>query len=120
MTSSDHNRTLGILHSLIGLLVLCGLIIAATLEAQRHLNEIVQRTAWMLYLLPLPLLQLLMAYGLFTRRPWGRFLALLFSLLYMFIFPLGTLLAAYTWYFLQSQNGRELYKHSGRGLSDAG
>lgn len=67
----------------------------------------------MLYLLPLPLLQLLTAYGLFRRRPWGRLLALIFSLLYLFVFPLGTLLAAYTWYFLQTQGGRELYKHGG-------
>lgn len=120
MTPFDHNRTLGILHGLIGLLVLIGLTIAFILEAQRRPDEVIQRITWTLYLLPLPLLQLLTAYGLFTRRPWGRLLALIFSLLYMFIFPLGTLLAAYTWYFLQSQNGRELYKHSERGLSDAG
>lgn len=63
----------------------------------------------MLYVLPLPLLQLLTAYGVFTIRRWGRTLALIFSVLYVFVFPLGTLLAVYTWWVLYGENGRQLY-----------
>lgn len=63
----------------------------------------------MLYVLPLPALQLLTAYGLFTVRRWGRILSLLFSVLYVWVFPFGTLLAIYTWWFLYGEMGRRLY-----------
>jgi hypothetical protein len=67
------------------------------------------RLRWMLYVLPLPLIQLLTAYGLFTLRRWGRVLALLFSVLYVWVFPFGTLLAVYTWWVLYGESGRNLY-----------
>jgi uncharacterized membrane protein (DUF2068 family) len=63
----------------------------------------------MAYVLPLPLLQFLTSYGLFIVRRWGRFLALFFSTLYVLIFPLGTLLAVYTWWVLYGEAGRRLY-----------
>lgn len=63
----------------------------------------------MLYALLLPVLQLLTAYGLFTMKRWGRVLALTFCVFYVWVFPLGTLLAAYTWWFLYSDKGRQLY-----------
>jgi hypothetical protein len=109
MNPYDHNRTLVIVHGLIGLLALTGLIIAAVLEAKRHPGEAMQRISWMAYLLPLPILQLLTAFGLFGKRWWGRILAFFLSVLYVFIFPLGTLLAIYTWWFLNSEGGRGLY-----------
>lgn len=109
MTPRDHNRTVGILHGLISVLVLTGFIVAAVLEARRNPSDATQRLAWMLYALPLPLLQLLTAYGVFTIRRWGRSLALLLSLFYVLLFPLGTLLAIYTWWVLYGENGRQLY-----------
>ncbi len=60
-------------------------------------------------MLPLPLLQLLTAYGLFTVKRWSRILALLFSALYIWLFPLGTLLAVYTWWVLYGETARRLY-----------
>lgn len=63
----------------------------------------------MLYLLPIPLLQILTAFGLFTRRKWGRIIALVLSAFYVWVFPLGTLLAIYTWYVLYGATGRHLY-----------
>ena len=63
----------------------------------------------MLYVLPLPLIQLLTAYGVFILRRWGRTLALLLSVLYVWVFPFGTLLAVYTWWVLFGETGRSLY-----------
>ena len=112
MTSRDHNKTVGIAHGLVGALVLTGLTIVAMLEARRRPSDSVERLAWMIYLLPLPLLQLLTAYGVFTIRKWGRMLALIFSVFYIWLFPLGTLFAAYTWWFLYGEMGRRLYNQS--------
>lgn len=109
MSPLDHNKTLGFLHGLIGTLVLIGLIGAVAFEARRRPSDAAQRLAWMLYLLPLPLLQILTALGLFIRRKWGRILALVFSTFYVWVFPLGTLLAIYTWYVLYSETGRNMY-----------
>ena len=109
MTPRDHSRTVGILHALVGVLVLMGFIVAVVLEARRRPSDAAQRLAWMLYVLPLPLLQLLTAYGVFTIRKWGRVLALLVSVFYVLLFPLGTLLAIYTWWVLYGENGRQLY-----------
>jgi glycerol uptake facilitator-like aquaporin len=108
MSEGDHNRTLGLLHGLIAVLLLIGLILAALLEMRRR-PDVAERLIWILYVLPLPLLQLLTADGLFTIRRWGRFLALALCVLYVWIFPLGTLLGAYTWWFLYSDAGRKLY-----------
>jgi hypothetical protein len=38
------------------------------------------------------------AYGLVTRRPWGRTLAIVVAVLALFNFPLGTALGIYTLY----------------------
>lgn len=109
MTLSDHNRTLSIIHGLLGALVMAGLSVAAVAEVRRRPSDATEKLRWMLYLLPLPLLQLLTAYGVFTLRRWGRVLALLFSLLYVWVFPFGTLVAVYTWWVLYGETGRHLY-----------
>ena len=94
---------------MVGILILAGLVIAAVFEARRRPSDAVQRLAWLLYLLPFPLLQILTAFGLFARRKWGRILALVLSAFYVWVFPLGTLLAIYIWYVLYSDTGRQLY-----------
>lgn len=100
------------LHALVGALVLVGLATAAVSEARRHQWDALERLGWMFYALPLPLLQLLTAYGVFTVRMWGRVLALLLSILYVWVFPFGTLLAVYTWWFFYGETGRKLYNRS--------
>lgn len=100
------------LHAVVGALALVGLIVAAISEARRHPSEAFERLRWMLYVLPLPLLQLLTVYGIFTLRSWGRILALLFSVLYIWVFPFGTLLAVYTWWFFYSETGRRFYNRA--------
>lgn len=112
MTPRDHNKTVGIAHGLVGTIVLTGLAVAAVVEARRRRSDAAESLAWMLYVLPLPLLQLLTAYGVYTIKRWGRTLALVFSILYVLIFPLGTLLAAYTWWVLYGETGRQMYDQS--------
>jgi hypothetical protein len=110
MTSLDHNKTIGLAHGLIGVLALTGLIVAAVLEIRKSLfSDLITNFPSALYFLPIPFLQILTAYGLFRRKPWARILVLLFSVLYVWIFPLGTLLAIYTWWFMNSANGKQLY-----------
>lgn len=109
MGPQAHNRTLGLIQGLVGILVLSGLIIATTLEARRRPSDAAERLVWVVYVLPLPLLQLLTSYGLFTKRKWGKILALTLSVLYVWVFPLGTLLAIYTYWFLLSESARQLY-----------
>jgi glycerol uptake facilitator-like aquaporin len=112
MTLRDHNRTLGIIHGLLGTLVLVGLAVTAVSEARRHPADALERLRWMLYVLPLPLLQLLTGFGLLKARRWGRILAFVLSVAYVWVFPLGTLLAVYTIWFLQGEGARQLYKRS--------
>jgi hypothetical protein len=109
MTPRDHNRTVGIAHALVGTLTLTGLIIAIVSEARRHPSEVLERLGWVPYVLPLPLIQLLTAYGLFFTRRWGRALALILSAVYVWVFPVGTLLGVYTFWFLLSEGGKSLY-----------
>ena len=49
------------------------------------------------------------AYGLLRRRPWGRILALVSTVLFVWLVPLGTALAVYAWWFLHSEGGKQLY-----------
>lgn len=110
MTAQEHNRTLGIIYGLIGALMLIALIIIAVFEVRKHPSDLIQRVGWEFYLLLLPLLKLFTAYGLYSRRRWARIIALIFSVLYIWIFPLGTVLAIYTWWFLHSEGGKQLYR----------
>lgn len=109
MSPPEHNKTLGFIHGLLGALVLIGLIMAAIFEVRRRPSDAAQRLVWMSYVLPLPVLQILTALGIFARRRWGRILALTFAVFYVWIFPLGTLLALYTWYVLFGETGRQMY-----------
>lgn len=66
----------------------------------------------MFYVLPLPLLQLLTSFGLLKTRRWGRVLAFVLAAVYVWVFPLGTLLAVYTYWFLVSEVGKQLYNRA--------
>jgi hypothetical protein len=110
MTPQDHNKTLGVIYGLIGTLALAGVIVATALEMCKGTSTDLPSTfPSALCFLPIPLLQLLVAYGVLRTKHWARILALLFSLLYVWIFPLGTLLAIYTWWFLHTTSGKQLY-----------
>jgi hypothetical protein len=109
MSPEDHNKTLSIIYLLISVLILIALVVGAVSEMRRHPSDFIQRVGWGFYVLPLPLLKLLTAYGLYNRRRWSRIIALIFSVLYIWIFPLGTGFAIYTWWFLFSADARQLY-----------
>ena len=115
MTPRDHNKTIGIAFGLIGLLMLIGLMVVVGQNMQKPAPAgHVPALPWELYLLPIPLIHLLISYGLFRRRRWARLLALIFSVLYVVILPLGTALAIYTWVFMHSPPGRALFNvHNG-------
>lgn len=93
-------------------MALVGLAVAALSEARRHPADALERLRWMLYVLPLPLLQLLTSFGLLKTMRLGRILAFVLSALYVWLFPLGTLLAVYTVWFLQGEGARGLYASS--------
>jgi uncharacterized membrane protein (DUF2068 family) len=110
MTPRDHSKTIGIAFGLIGLLMLAGLTVLVWQQLQQHAPAGCDSSLpWELYLLPLPLLHLLTSYGLFRRRRWARLLALIFCVLYVVIFPLGTALAVYIWVFMHSVDGRAYF-----------
>lgn len=110
MTPRDHSKTIGIAFGLIGMLMLAGLTVVVWQQMQKHaLADRASFVPWELYLLPLPLLHLLTSYGLFRRMRWARLLALIFCVLYVVIFPLGTALAVYIWVFMHSAEGRAYF-----------
>jgi hypothetical protein len=53
-------------------------------------------------------LHLVLAWGLFEREPWGRFLGLVLGFLALVRFPFGTALGIYTlWVLLPETSGKE-------------
>lgn len=110
MTPRDHSKTIGIAFGLIGLLMLAGLTVVVWQQLQKHDSAgRASSVPWELYLLPVPLLHLLTSYGLLRRKRWTRLLTLIFCVLYVVIFPLGTALAIYIWVFMHSAEGRAYF-----------
>jgi hypothetical protein len=122
MTPQDHNKTLALLYGIIGTLALTGLTFIVMRQIDKSPSSVPSQTAQHIKLLVAiknsaadlslllpPLLQLVTAYGLFMKRRWGRIIALIFSAFFVLLFPLGTGLAIYTWWFLHSKGARQLY-----------
>ena len=114
MTPRDHNKTLAIIYSLLGGL----LAVAALVEFVRVITldrelERIRTSTELKVVIPVGLLLMAFlistAYGLLRRRPWGRVLALVSTILFIWLFPLGTALAIYSWWFLHSEGGKQLY-----------
>jgi len=114
MTPQDHNKTLGIIYSFLGgLLTLAALVeLVRVITLERELERI--RTSTELKVV-IPVGLLLMAFllstafGLLRRRRWGRVLALVSTVLFVWLVPLGTALAIYAWWFLHSEGAKQLY-----------
>jgi fatty-acid desaturase len=117
MTPHDHNKTLGIIYSFLGgilvLATLVELVRVIVLEKERdriRLDSFLQ----IVILIALALMAILLstAYGLSRRKRWARISALILSGLLIWLFPLGTALAIYTWWFLHSEGAKQLYARS--------
>lgn len=114
MTPQDHNRTLGIIYGFLG-----GLLSAAALVELVRVITIEKELARIRsdpYVLVLIIVGLLLtvlllstAYGLFRRKRWARVSSLILAGLFIWFVPLGTALAIYSWWFLQSEAARQLY-----------
>jgi chromate transport protein ChrA len=117
MTPQDHNRTLGIIYGFLGgILTLASLVeLVRIITIEKELARI-QADSLLQLLIAVALLLMIflyaIAYGLFRRRRWARIAALVSSGLFVWLFPLGTALAIYTWSFMHSEGGKSLYSRS--------
>jgi hypothetical protein len=117
MTAQDHNKTLGIIYGFLGGL----LTVAAVVELvrviiiERELERIRSDSLLQILILIALILTVIIlstAYGLLRRRRWARIPALILSALFVWLFPLGTALAIYTWWFHHSEGAKNLYSRS--------
>jgi drug/metabolite transporter (DMT)-like permease len=117
MTPQDHNKTLGIIYCFLG-----GLLTAAALielfrviTIEKELARIRSDSSLLALIivgLLLTVVLLCTAYGLFKRRRWARMSSLILAGLFIWLVPLGTALAIYSWWFLQSEGAKKLYSKS--------
>jgi cytochrome bd-type quinol oxidase subunit 2 len=125
MTPQDHKKTLcliyGLLGAVFGLLILISpWIIARNITEQpsaRRADQIITATIIFSIVFLLTALLIITAYGLFKRKSWSRTPALILAALMIWIFPLGTALSVYTWWFMHSEGGKELYSKTQKSKS---
>jgi hypothetical protein len=117
MNPQDHNKTLGIIYSILGGLLAVGALVELVriITIEKELAKIqadsLLQTLIIIGLL-LTVILLSTAYGLFKRRRWARIFTLILAGLFVWLFPLGTALAVYTWWFMHSEGSKQLYsKH---------
>lgn len=114
ISPEDHNRTLVVIHSLVGGLFTLPLIAAPWVIAKnvdsypspRREGQIIIAVVAVSVVLLLALIFLLTAIGLYQRKLWGRRLAFVTSVL-LLVWPPA---AAYTWWFIHTEAGKQLYK----------
>jgi xanthine/uracil permease len=114
MTPQDHNKTIGIIYSLLGgavALVFCVfLVIAVKVGLSNPSDHKDSLPLWeMASTLFGASLLLSIAWGLFKKKRWARIFALILSGILVWLVPLGTALAAYTWWFMHSDGAKQLY-----------
>lgn len=117
MSPQDHNKTLGIIFSFLGGLIALGALVelVRVIVIEKELSRIRSDSLLQILItiaLALMIFLLATAYGLFNRRPWARTLALILSGLFVWLFPLGTALAIYSWWYMHSEGVKRLYSGS--------
>ena len=117
MTPQDHNRTIGIIYGFMGgILTLAALVeLVRVMIIDKDLSRIQSDSLLQILIANALLLMIflyLIAYGLFRRSRWARIAALISSGLFVWLFPLGTALAIYTWSFMHSEGGKSLYSRT--------
>jgi hypothetical protein len=119
MTPQDHNKTLGIIYSLLGgasaLFFIWGPL-SLIFGKQRgfSLDDGLNRFLLVMWLILLifSLMTLSTAVGMFRRKAWVRKTAMIMAVLVIWWFPLGTALGIYTWWFMHSEASHQLYSNS--------
>jgi hypothetical protein len=117
MSPQDHNKTLGIIYSFLGGILAVGALVELirVITIEKELAKIQADSSLLtLIIIGVLLTGLLLSttYGLFKMRRWARILTLILSGLFVWLFPLGTALAVYTWWFMHSEGSKQLYsKH---------
>lgn len=116
MTPQVHNKTLCLVYSFLSaifiLLLLASPFIINNNVGDSHsisFEKLLTIIVICSIILVITLLLLSTAYGLFKRRRWVRVPALVLVMIFVWSFPLGTMLAIYTWWFLHSEGATEIY-----------
>lgn len=115
MSPSDHNKTLVIIYSLLGGFFTIPLIASPWIIAKNvrpypspgRDEQVIIAVVVFCAVLFLALLFLSTAFSLYRKTLLGRKLALISSVV---LFPLCPPIAAYTWWFMHSEGGKQLYK----------
>lgn len=114
MTSPDHNKTLVIIYSLLGAFFTLPILASPWILAKnvdsypspRRTDQVIIAAVVFCIVLFLALLFLVTALSMYRRRPSGRKLALVSSVL---LLPLLPPAAVYTWWFMHSEGGKQMY-----------
>jgi hypothetical protein len=119
MTPHDHNKTLAIIYSFLGGVVAVVLCIFIVRAFKVILNTSAQhKDSFPLAEIGITILGaaffLSIAYGLFKTKRWARISVLILTVVFVWLFPLGTAFAIYTWWFMHSEGAKTLYSISPR------
>lgn len=118
MTTKDHNKTLVIIYTALGVYVTLPMLAAPwVISSNIRSFSSPKSGTWVLIatiailsvLLCLALLFLSTALSLYRRNERGRRLALISAIV---VFPLCAPVTVYTWWFMHSAGGRQLYNVS--------
>ncbi|MGB7923490.1 MAG: DUF2127 domain-containing protein [Pyrinomonadaceae bacterium] len=117
MTPQDHNKTLGIIYGFLGgLLTIAALVeLIRVITIKKELSQIQDDSSLQTLIILgviLTFILLFTAYGLFKRKRWARILSLILAGLFIWLFPLGTALSVYIWWFMHSEGAKQLYSSS--------
>jgi hypothetical protein len=108
VTAQDHNRTLIILHSLLGAFFTLGLLASPWIIAQNFSDRGQVPTAVVIFgtVFLIAVLFWFTAVAEYRRKPLGRKLALISAAVALPIFwPVGV----YTWWFMHSEGAKQIY-----------
>jgi chromate transport protein ChrA len=114
MTPQDHNKTIVIIYSFLGVVLAGAAIIWLLKDVRRHQDWAlaIYKDAPLIAAAIVSTCLLSAVYGMIRRRRWARILALITTVFYVWLFPLGTILSTYVWWFLHSEGAKHLYSVS--------
>lgn len=113
MAPQDHNKTVVIIYSILGFLLAGTAIVVVVRDLkQKDWALAIYKDELFIASAVISTCLLSTVYGMIKRRRWARVLALVTTAFYIWLFPLGTLLAIYIWWFLHSEGAKQLYSKS--------